>query len=93
MLDCIIRQGLVYDGLGQPPRRGDLGIAGRRIAMVREHIDLPALREYDASGLWLAPGFIDIHTHYDLELEVAPGLPESVRHGVTTVVIAIAACR
>lgn len=41
----------------------------------------------DASGLWVTPGFIDIHTHYDLELEIAPGLSESVRHGVTTVVI------
>ncbi len=87
MLDCIIRQGLVYDGLGRPPYRRDLGIAGRHIALVREHIELPARREYDAGGLWLTPGFIDIHTHYDLELEVAPGLPESVRHGVTTVVI------
>jgi N-acyl-D-aspartate/D-glutamate deacylase len=41
----------------------------------------------DASGLWVTPGFIDIHTHYDLELEIAPGLSESVRHGVTSVVI------
>src|SRR5690606_4296502 len=42
----------------------------------------------DAQGLWAMPGLFDIHTHYDLELEVAPGLPESVRHGTTTVVIA-----
>ena len=41
----------------------------------------------DAAGLWVTPGFIDIHTHYDLELEIAPGLSESARHGVTTVVI------
>ena len=41
----------------------------------------------DASGLWITPGFIDIHTHYDLELEIAPGLSELVGHGVTTVVI------
>ena len=37
----------------------------------------------NAEGLWLMPGLFDIHTHYDLELEVAPGLPESVRHGTT----------
>ena len=37
----------------------------------------------DAEGLWLMPGLFDIHTHYDLELEVAPGLPESVRPAVS----------
>ena len=42
----------------------------------------------NGEGLWLMPGLFDIHTHYDLELEVAPGLPESVRHGTTSVVIA-----
>jgi N-acyl-D-aspartate/D-glutamate deacylase len=45
-------------------------------------------RVVDAEGLWLMPGLFDIHTHYDLELEVAPGLPESTRHGTTSVVIA-----
>ena len=45
-------------------------------------------RVIDAEGLWLMPGLFDIHTHYDLELEVAPGLPESTRHGTTSVVIA-----
>ena len=47
-----------------------------------------ASRVLDATGLWLMPGLFDIHTHYDLELEVAPGLPESTRHGTTSVVIA-----
>ena len=47
-----------------------------------------AKRVIDAQGLWLMPGLFDIHTHYDLELEVAPGLPESTRHGTTSVVIA-----
>ena len=47
-----------------------------------------ASRVIDATGLWLMPGLFDIHTHYDLELEVAPGLPESTRHGTTSVVIA-----
>ncbi|MCV6621713.1 MAG: amidohydrolase family protein, partial [Cellvibrionaceae bacterium] len=42
----------------------------------------------NAEGQWLMPGLFDIHTHYDLELEVAPGLPESIRHGTTSVVIA-----
>ena len=41
----------------------------------------------DATGRWLLPGLLDIHTHLDLEVELAPGLPESVRHGTTTVVV------
>ncbi len=42
----------------------------------------------DGTGKWLMPGLFDIHTHYDLELELSPGLPESTRHGTTTVAIA-----
>lgn len=41
----------------------------------------------DASGKWITPGFIDSHTHYDAELVVAPGLKESARHGVSTVIL------
>src|SRR5512137_2385695 len=44
-------------------------------------------RVFDAGGRWLLPGLLDIHTHLDLEVELAPGLPESVRHGTTTVVV------
>ena len=41
----------------------------------------------DATGKWVTPGFIDLHTHYDAEIEMAPALTESVRHGVTTVLV------
>jgi hypothetical protein len=44
-------------------------------------------RLIDAGQQWLMPGLLDIHTHLDLEVELAPGLPESVRHGTTTVVV------
>ena len=50
-----------------------------RDGVVAERIDL--------SGQWLMPGFIDLHTHYDAELEAAPALSESLRHGVTTVLV------
>ena len=87
MLDMIIKNGLVFDGLGAPPARRDVGIKDGVIAVIAPRLSIPAVEVRDAAGLWVTPGFIDIHTHYDLELEIAPGLPESARHGVTTVVI------
>src|SRR5215510_8642054 len=87
MLDLIIKNGLVFDGLWSPPSRFDVGIKDGVIAVIGPRLALPAAETRDAAGLWVTPGFIDIHTHYDLELEIAPGLSESTRHGVTTVVI------
>lgn len=86
--DLLIRNALVFDGTGSPPRREDLAVRGGRIAARGAGLDPSgADRVVDASGLWLMPGLLDIHTHLDLEVEVAPGLPESVRHGTTTVVV------
>ncbi len=87
MLDLVLEGGLVFDGTGAPPRRADVGIAGGRIATIAGRIDAPARARRDVAGRWVAPGFVDIHTHYDVEVEIAPGLAESVRHGVTTVVM------
>jgi N-acyl-D-aspartate/D-glutamate deacylase len=87
MLDLLIQNGLIFDGLGSPPMRQDIGIQNGQIVTIKPSINIPAREIVDASGLWVTPGFIDIHTHYDLELEIAPGLSESVRHGVTSVVI------
>jgi N-acyl-D-aspartate/D-glutamate deacylase len=87
MLDLLIRNGLVFDGLGSPPIQADIGIQSGKIVAIAPKIDSESQEIIDATGLWIAPGFIDIHTHYDLELEIAPGLSESVRHGVTSVVI------
>ncbi|WP_254565070.1 amidohydrolase family protein [Oscillatoria sp. HE19RPO] len=87
MLDLLIKNGLIFDGLGSPAVAGDIGIKQGQIVAISSNISLEAAQVVDASGLWVTPGFIDIHTHYDLELEIAPGLSESVRHGVTTVVI------
>jgi N-acyl-D-aspartate/D-glutamate deacylase len=94
MLDLLIQNGLIFDGLGSAAVRGDIGIQnGRIVAMPAAgntndpYLSVDAHEVVDASQLWVTPGFIDIHTHYDLELEIAPGLSESVRHGVTSVVI------
>lgn len=87
MLDLLIKGGLVYDGTGAPARRVDLGIRAGKVARMAPQISEDARETVDASGLWVTPGFVDGHTHYDVEVELAPGLSESVRHGVTTVVM------
>ena len=87
MHDLLIRNATLYDGTGDPPRRADVAVADGHIAAIDARIDGEAREVRDADGLWLTPGFLDIHTHYDLEVEIAPTLTESVRHGVTTVVM------
>ncbi len=87
--DLIIKNAKIFDGHGGEPVIGDLAIKdGRVSARGRELPEDIAARVMDAEGLWLMPGLLDVHTHYDLEVELAPGLPESVRHGTTTVVVA-----
>src|SRR5689334_8676957 len=87
--DVILEDGLVFDGKGSPPMRASVGVrAGLVAALSRPGAPLdrgPATRVIDAKGQWVMPGFIDFHTHYDAEVEVAPSLSESLRHGVTTV--------
>jgi N-acyl-D-aspartate/D-glutamate deacylase len=84
----LIRNALVFDGTGLPPRQEDVAVADGRIAARGPALDpARAERVIDATGRWLMPGLLDIHTHLDLEVELAPGLPESVRHGTTTVVV------
>lgn len=85
--DTLIRGALVFDGTGSPGRREDIAIAGGRV-VARGVLDAARADEViDADGKWLMPGLLDIHTHFDLEVELAPGLPEAVRHGSTTVVM------
>ncbi|MBE9197028.1 amidohydrolase family protein [Synechocystis sp. LEGE 06083] len=87
MWDLVIQNGLVFDGNGSPPILQDVAVAQGKIVALAPQLNLPAKKVIDAHDHWVTPGFLDIHTHYDLELEVAPGLTESVRHGVTTVII------
>jgi N-acyl-D-aspartate/D-glutamate deacylase len=87
MLDLLVKNGLLFDGLGSPPAHGDLGVRDGKVVAISPHISEAAKEIYDAAGLWITPGFLDIHTHYDLELEIAPGLTESTRHGVTAIVM------
>src|ERR687893_830687 len=80
----VIRGGTVVDGTGQPGRRADVAIEGGRIIEVGEN--LRGDDELDAGGHVVAPGFIDIHTHYDAQVFWDPALTPSCYHGVTTVV-------
>ncbi|MEO9140547.1 MAG: amidohydrolase family protein [Jatrophihabitans sp.] len=87
--DLVIANGRWFDGTGASSAIKHLGIrADRIVAVSDEPLDLTGCPEIvDAAGKWVTPGFVDIHTHYDAEVLVAPGLTESVRHGVTTVLI------
>jgi N-acyl-D-aspartate/D-glutamate deacylase len=87
-LDTLVKGGLVFDGRGSTPVVADVGIAGDRVVAIEPGLHAgPHTEIIDATSRWVTPGFVDLHTHYDAELELAPGLSESVRHGVTTVVL------
>lgn len=86
--DLLITGGLVFDGHGTPPVREDVAISDGRV--VARGVDLPradAAEVIDATGRWVLPGLLDIHTHVDLEVELAPALTEVVRHGTTTTIM------
>ena len=86
MHDLIIRGGTIADGSGRAPSRGDVAIDGGLIAAVGEVGDA-ARRVIDADGLLVAPGWVDIHTHYDGQATWDPEVSPSGWHGVTTVVM------
>src|SRR6202012_6246181 len=87
--DVIIRDGLWFDGTGSTPQTRTLGIRDGLVCTVSSTpLDETGCPEIiDAKGKWVVPGFVDVHTHYDAEVLLDPGLRESVRHGVTTVLL------
>ena len=82
--DIVIRGGLVADGSGQPGQEADIAITGDRISEIGS--GLSGKVELDASGQVVAPGFIDIHTHYDAQVFWDRALTPSCYHGVTSVI-------
>jgi N-acyl-D-aspartate/D-glutamate deacylase len=86
--DLLVTGAKVFDGEGTPGRIEDVAIKDGVVAARGR--DLPreaSAQSVDAKGQWLLPGMLDIHTHLDLEVEVAPALEEVVRHGTTTVLV------
>jgi N-acyl-D-aspartate/D-glutamate deacylase len=86
MTDLVIRGARVVDGTGAPERTADVAVDDGRITEVGR-VDGRGDRELDGDGLVLAPGWVDIHTHYDGQVTWDPDVTPSSWHGVTTVVM------
>ncbi len=82
--DIVITGGTVIDGSGEPGRKADIAITDGVITAIGQGLE--GVRTLDASGQTVAPGFIDIHTHYDAQVFWDPALTPSCHHGVTTVI-------
>ncbi|HET9773234.1 MAG TPA: amidohydrolase family protein [Acidimicrobiia bacterium] len=85
MHDLVIRNGILADGTGAPLRPADVAVAGGRVVEVGE-VTGRGRQEVDAGGALVAPGWVDIHTHYDGQATWDPHLFPSSSNGVTTVV-------
>lgn len=89
-LDIVIRGGMIIDGQRTPRYRGDIGVKNGRVEAITGLGGLSkktAKKEIDADGLIVAPGFVDLHTHYDAQIFWDPYCTTSGWHGVTSVVI------
>ena len=85
--DIIIRNGTVIDGTGREGYRADVAIDGQRITAIGDLANETAVREIDARGLVVTPGFVDLHTHLDAQVGWDPYMTSSSWHGVTTVLM------
>lgn len=87
--DTIIRNGRWFDGTGAPSAVRNIGIRDGHVVTISpdllDETDCPQV--IDATGKWVMPGMLDIHTHYDVEVLGGPSLSESLRHGVTTAML------
>ncbi len=87
MLDLILRNGMVFDGTGAEGIRADVGIEGEWIREIGDLSRAPAERVLACTGQYVTPGFIDMHSHSDLDLFVDPHMSPKIRMGVTLEVL------
>lgn len=87
MFDLLIKNGTVLDGTGSPARIADVAIEGDTIAEVGQLGPVEAPETLDATNLMITPGFIDAHSHSDMNLIINPNAESKVRQGVTTEII------
>lgn len=85
--DIVIENGSLVDGSGSPARDADVGILDGKIAAIGDLASAGAARRIDATGLVVAPGFIDMHNHSDLTIVAEPNGESMVRQGVTTMIL------
>jgi N-acyl-D-amino-acid deacylase len=85
--DLVIRDGMIIDGTRMPRFRGDIGIKNGRVAKIGRLGNGDGAKVIDASGMIVAPGVVDLHTHYDAQLFWDPTCSISSWHGVTSIVI------
>ena len=85
--ELIIRNAQIIDGTGKPAYSADLAIQNGVIAAIGDLSGVNAIEEHDAQGLVLAPGFIDVHTHDDLQVIHAPQMLPKISQGITTVIV------
>jgi N-acyl-D-aspartate/D-glutamate deacylase len=83
--DLVIRNGVIVDGTGRPRYAADVAVDGGRVTAIAPDVGR-GRRTIDADGMIVAPGFIDVHTHYDVQVFWDPALTPSPLHGVTTVI-------
>lgn len=86
-LDLVLSEGRIVDGCGNPWYRGDVGISGDRIVRISPPGTLHGRRTIPVGDRYIAPGFVDVHTHSDLSLLVNRRAESVVRQGVTTEVL------
>jgi len=86
--NLVLKGGLVFNGSNEPAQQVDVRVRNGKVAEVGPDLAVaPEEQLVDCQGQWVMPGLLDIHTHVDLEVEIAPHLPEVVRHGTTTAVM------
>ena len=86
MYDLVIRNAMIVDGTGKPAFEGDLAVKDGRIAAIGE-VSASGVKEIDAKGKLLTPGWVDVHSHMDGQATWDPLCSPAANHGITTLIM------